>query len=155
MKTLDAVLDRVERWVIFLCFSTSLVALTYGVVARYAFRRPFAWPDELSLYLFLLMTFVGAGASVRAGSELRVDALYERFEGARFWLDLWMHGVRLLAAVLIAYYGWQFVAVERMFMNYTPILGIPVPWIAAMLPLFGGLLAVRTVLKLAQLFGER
>ncbi|MDW7712220.1 MAG: TRAP transporter small permease [Deferrisomatales bacterium] len=155
MKTLDALLERVERWVIFVCFATSLVALTYGVLTRYAVRRPFAWPDELSLYLFLLMTFVGAAASVRSGTELRVDALYERFPGARFGLDLWMHAVRLLAGVLIAVYGWKFVAVERMFMNYTPILGIPVPWIAAMLPLFGGLLIVRTVLKLAELFGER
>ncbi|MFU8856309.1 MAG: hypothetical protein ACNA8S_04800 [Deferrisomatales bacterium] len=44
MKTLDALLERVERWVIFVCFATSLVALTYGVLTRYAVRRPFAWP---------------------------------------------------------------------------------------------------------------
>ena len=155
MAGLDAFLDRLERWGILVCFSTCLVVLTLGVLTRYAFLRPLSWPDELSTYLFILMTFLGASASVRSNQELRVDALVERFPRARFGMDLWMHTVRLVAALIIIWTGIQFVQVELVFKNISPILHIPIPLIFSLLPLFGVLLVLRTLLQLGMLFGEK
>ena len=155
MAKLDIFLDRMERWGIFLCFGTCIVILTLGILTRYVFMRPLSWPDELSTYLFIVMTFLGASASVRSGQELRVDALVERFPLARFGLDLWMHLVRLAAAVVIIWTGIQFVRVELVFMNISPILHIPIPLVFSILPLFGALLAIRSLLQIAQLFRER
>ena len=155
MAKLDVFLDRMERWGVFLCFGTCIVILTLGILTRYVFMRPLSWPDELSTYLFIVMTFLGASASVRSGQELRVDALVERFPLARFGLDLWMHLVRLVAAGVIIWTGIQFVRVELVFMNISPILHIPIPLVFSILPLFGALLAIRSVLQIAQLFRER
>ena len=154
MAKFDILLDRLERWGIFLCFSTCLVVLTLGVLTRYVFMRPLSWPDELSTYLFILMTFLGASASIRSNQELRVDALVERFPRVRFCLDLWMHSVRLAAAIIIVWTGIKFVQVELVFMNISPILHIPIPLIFSMLPMFGVLLILRTMLQLVQLFRE-
>ena len=154
MTMLDIWLDRLERWGIFLCFSACLVMLLVGVLTRYAFMRPLSWPDELSTYLFILMTFLGASASVRSSQELKVDALVERFPGARFGLDLWLHLVRMAAAIAIIWTGIKFVQVELVFNNISPILHIPIPLISSMLPAFGVLLAFRTSLQLIQLFRE-
>lgn len=155
MDKLDAVLDYLERWTIYLCFVTCLVVLCLGVTTRYVFMRPLSWPDELSTYLFILMSFLGASNSVRSNSELKVDALYERFPGARFGLDLFLNLARLLAAGIIIYTGIMFVAVEWEFMNITPILHIPIPLIFCMLPVFGVILTLRTILRLRLLFQER
>jgi C4-dicarboxylate transporter DctQ subunit len=154
MAKLDIFLDRLERWGIFLCFSTCLVVLILGVLTRYVFMRPLSWPDELSTYLFILMTFLGASASIRSNQELRVDALVERFPWARFGLDLWMHSVRLIAAIIFIWTGIKFVQVELVFMNISPILHIPIPLVFSMLPMFGVLLVLRTMLQLVQLFRE-
>ena len=154
MAKFDIWLDRLERWGIFLCFSTCLVVLILGVLTRYVFMRPLSWPDELSTYLFILMTFLGASSSIRSNQELRVDALVERFPRARFGLDLWMHSVRLAAAIIIIWTGIKFVQVELVFMNISPILHIPIPLVFSILPLFGLLLALRTMLQFVQLFRE-
>jgi C4-dicarboxylate transporter, DctQ subunit len=155
MQKLDAVLDFVEKGVIYICFSICLVSLCVGIITRYVLMRPLAWPDELSTYLFILMSFLGASASVRSNSELKVDALYERFPQWRVGLDLFLNGVRLIAAVLIVFTGFQFVSVEMEFMNITPVLHIPVPLIFAMLPLFGLFLILRTLIRLQEMFRGR
>ena len=158
MSKLDVILDWFEKGIILVCFGVCLVTLNLGVITRYVFMRPLSWPDELTTYLFILMSFVGAAASVRSNSELRVDALYERFPNHRLLLDLWMHAVRLTAAVIFIVTGCQFVRVEMEFMNISPILHIPVPLIFSMLPLLGVLLILRTIIKIFELFkpeGER
>ncbi len=152
MEKLDKTIDFFEKWLIYICFALCLVTLSLGIVTRYVFMRPLSWPDELSTYLFIFMSFLGASASVRNNSELRVDALYEKFPQWRFGLDIFMHLVRLIAAVLFIVTGFQFVLVEWEFMNVSPNLEIPIPLVFAMLPLFGILLILRTIIRLQQLF---
>jgi TRAP-type C4-dicarboxylate transport system permease small subunit len=155
MNKLDHMLFFVEKWGIYLCFSVSLVALTFGVLTRYAFMRPVAWPDELSTYLFIFMSFLGASASVRDNSELKVDALYERFPQMRFGLDLFLHIVRLGTAVIFIVTGCMFIQIEAEFANISPVLHLPMVIIFCILPLFGFFLILRTIIKLIELFTEK
>lgn len=155
MNKLDHILFFVEKWGIYFCFSISLVALTFGVFTRYVFMRPVAWPDELSTYLFILMSFLGASASVRDNSELKVDALYERFPKMRLGLDIFLHIVRLITAVIFIVTGFMFIQVEAEFANISPVLHLPVVIIFCILPLFGILLVLRTLIKLSELATEK
>lgn len=156
MKMIMGILDRFERWVILACFSTSLVALTISIVTRYVFKRPLTWPDELTTYLFMLMTFLGASASVKNNTELKVDALYVAFPFLRFPMDIILNLIRLLVSVTFVYAGWQFVKIEIDMETVTPILQIPTSVIATMLPVFGVILGIRSVDGLCQLiFGRK
>ena len=56
MKKLEHLIYLVESWGIYLCFSISLLSLTFGILTRYVFMRPVGWPDELSTYLFILQS---------------------------------------------------------------------------------------------------
>ncbi len=155
MKKLDHMLFFIEKWGIYLCFSVSLVALTFGVLTRYVFMRPVAWPDELSTYLFIFMSFIGASASVRDNTELKVDALYERFPKMRLGLDLFLHLVRLGTAVIFIVTGFMFLRVELEFANISPVLHIPTAIIFCILPVFGIFLVLRTFIKLIELATEK
>lgn len=152
MKVIMGVIDRFERWGILVSFSTSLVALTISIVTRYVFKRPLTWPDELTTYLFMVMTFLGASASVKNNTELKVDALYVAFPALRFPMDILLHLIRLLVSVTFVYAGWQFLKIEVDMETVTPILQIPTSLIAAMLPLFGVILGIRSLDCLRQLF---
>lgn len=151
MKAVIAVIDRLERWGILICFSFSLVALTISVTTRYVFKRPLTWPDELTTYLFILMTFLGASASVKNDTELKVDALYMAFPALRLPMDIFLNLVRLIASVTFIYAGWNFMFIEIEMDTVTPILQIPSSIIAAMLPFFGVILGARSVDGLRQL----
>lgn len=155
MRGVFAVLDTLERWAILLCFSGSLVALCISVTSRYVFMRPLTWSDELTTYLFMFMTFMGASAAVKANKELKVDVLYEAFPRAQFGLDIWLHLMRLLVSLTFIYAGYNFMLIEIDMETVTPILLIPNSVIAAMLPLFGLFLGLRSLEALITVASER
>ncbi|MCB2191388.1 MAG: TRAP transporter small permease [Deltaproteobacteria bacterium] len=152
METLDKVLTFIEKWGVGLCLALCLICLNLSVITRYAFQRPLSWPDELSTYLFILMIFLGASASVKTRSELVVNALAERFPEWLRGLDLFQHLVRFAAAAVITWTGINFVQVEWEMATYSPILQIPIFLVFCMLPLFGVMLMLRTVLRLRGLW---
>ena len=131
------------------------MALCISVTTRYVFQRPLTWPDGLTTYLFMLMTFLGASAAVENKMELKVDVLYESWPAARFGLDLWLHLVRLLVSITFIYAGWNFVLIEIDMDTVTPILNIPNSIVSAMLPMFGLLLGLRSLDALFKVIAER
>lgn len=145
MKAIIAGLNHLERWGILISFAVSLAALTVSIVTRYVFQRPLTWPDELTTHLFMIMTFLGASASIKNSMELKVDAVYEAFPGLRFSMDIWLNLVRLGVGITFIYAGWKFLLIEKQMETVTPILLIPTYIIAGMLPLFGILLGIRSV----------
>ncbi|BBO88219.1 TRAP transporter small permease [Desulfosarcina ovata] len=155
MKAVIAVIDRLERWGILVSFAICLVALTISIATRYIFQRPLTWPDELTTYLFMLMTFLGASASIKNDLELKVDAIYMAFPSLRFLLDLFLNLVRMAAGGTFVYAGVQFMQIEIEMETVTPILQIPTSIIAGMLPFFGILLVIRSLECLRQLIFER
>jgi len=136
----------------FLAFSTMLVSLTVSILSRYLFVRPLSWPDELSTYLFIIMTFLGASASIKTNSELKVNVLYERFPRWRKPLDLILHSVRLCVCFFFIVFGWFYIQVEIVMATLSPILQIPVYMIFWSLPIFGIFMAIRTIDCLMILF---
>jgi len=49
-----------------------------NVVARYIFRSPFSWAEELMLYLMILSVFSGAIAVTWYNLHIRIDTVLER-----------------------------------------------------------------------------
>jgi len=47
------------------------------VLARYAFDKPFIWPEEVSRMVLIWMTFLGAAALIRRGGDIAVDTFID------------------------------------------------------------------------------
>lgn len=155
MQRVFAIMDRLENWGILVCFASSLVALSVSVATRYVFKRPLTWPDELTTYLFMLMTFLGASAAVKKNLELKVNVLCEVFPRLTFGMDILLHVMRIAVAFTFIYAGYNFVLIEIEMETVTPILMIPNSIVASMLPLFGLFLSLRSVEALLKLRAER
>ena len=52
-----------------------IAILFVGIVARYAFRHPLIWSDELASLLFLWLAMLGAVLALRRGEHMRMTAL--------------------------------------------------------------------------------
>lgn len=54
------------------------LAVVHGVLSRYLFGRPTLWQTEVSIYLLIFVTFVGAAYGLKHHAHVGVDLLVER-----------------------------------------------------------------------------
>jgi TRAP-type C4-dicarboxylate transport system permease small subunit len=58
----------------------AMVALVFtNVVCRYVFGFSLIWAEEISQYLMVWVTFLGAGLALRQGRHVAVEMLQDRF----------------------------------------------------------------------------
>ncbi|MEI6116375.1 MAG: TRAP transporter small permease, partial [Burkholderiales bacterium] len=104
-----------------------------GVLARYVYRKPLVWSDELASILFLWLAMLGAVIAYQKSEHMRMSALVNRAQPARrafFEAFALVTGVVFLALVVgpaIEY------AIDEI-MVVTPALEIPNVWRASALP---------------------
>ncbi len=58
-------------------FIVIMLLLFTQVVSRYVFRHSLTWTEELSVILFVLMTYLGVSSAVTYRKHLRIDALLD------------------------------------------------------------------------------
>ncbi|GLS13117.1 TRAP transporter small permease [Hydrogenophaga electricum] len=126
-----------------------LVLITLvNVLVRYFTSQSFAWTEEISVFLLVLMTLAGAAIAAGQDGHIRIEFFYSRgSRGRRMALAaLSVGGTALLfglLAVLIARAGLS----EYEFGETTTGLGLPRWWYTASLPLFTALVALRAVTR--------
>lgn len=54
------------------------LAMVHGVLSRYLFGRPTVWQTEVSIYLLIFATFVGAAYGLKHHAHVGVDLIVER-----------------------------------------------------------------------------
>lgn len=72
----------------------AVLVICYGVLLRYFIGASTVWQTELSVYLLVYATFVGAAYGLRHGDHVSVDLIVQRLPGKS------REVVRLLATVL-------------------------------------------------------
>jgi tripartite ATP-independent transporter DctM subunit len=154
-----AVLSSIEWWLgraveipAALLVVAEVVILFIGVVARYGFRRPIIWTDELSSILFLWLAMLGAAIAFRRAEHMRMTAVVAT-AGPKTWafLDLLGTCAALAFLLMIAWPSYEY-AYEESFIT-TPALQIANSFRAAALPVGIALMAAFALLRLAR-FGQ-
>jgi TRAP-type transport system small permease protein len=131
-----------------------MVALVFGnVVARYVFNLSFIWAEELSQYLMVWVTFLGAGLAFTQGRHVAVELLQDAVppaigQGIRAAVLL-ICGAFLAAVVVL---GLQFAGFA--WDQETPAMNIPfgIPYLAVPI---GALLFAVHMLLMPRAFVER
>ncbi|WP_156383842.1 TRAP transporter large permease subunit [Methylobacterium sp. Leaf456] len=110
-----------------------IAVLLSGVLARYVFRAPLIWTDELAAILFLWLGMLGAVIALRKGSHMRMTALLGRVgPQTRAALDRFAQAAPI-AFLLLVLPGAITYAHEEAAVT-TPALQISNVWRAAALP---------------------
>jgi tripartite ATP-independent transporter DctM subunit len=147
LSTVEAVVGRAVELPAALLVAAEIVILLAGVVARYGFRRPLVWSDELASMLFLWLAMLGAVVAFRRGEHMRMTALVARLSPRwRAFLDL-VGTVAALAFLLLIVGPSCDYAYEESFIT-TPALQVANSFRAAALPVGIALMAVFALLRL-------
>ncbi len=131
------VLKHLEEGTLALTILSLSLMVFAQVVARYVFNQGFAWFEELSRYLGVFMTFLGASLGVKYGLHFSMDFFVKRVP------PLAARAMGLVSAILgaalflgLAWLGWQHCAKLMRFNTLSPALQMPMYWAYLPIPLF-------------------
>ena len=106
---LDAVLVQVNRAAIGLMLIGMTALVFANVVTRYGFGFSIAWSEEVSRYLMIWCTFLGAGLALRQGRLIAVELLQDSLPVVpRHALRLLIGGLIIAFLAVVAWLGFEF-----------------------------------------------
>jgi TRAP-type C4-dicarboxylate transport system permease small subunit len=139
VKSLKKVLDSGLEWICILLLAVITVDLLLGVFSRYVLARTFVWYDEVARACFMWLVFIGSAVAVRSAAHF----------GLQIFVDVLPPNVRrvvLLATPLtiivfstaLIVLGWDLM--RHGATQTTAVMGMPVSWIYASMPVGGALM---------------
>ena len=135
---------RIEDW-IGVIVMILLVGITFAnVVVRYFTDESFAWTEEFSVFLMIVLALVAGSAAVARDRNIRIEYFFERGSEARqrrlaFLSALAVAVMFLALAVLGARITWD----EYTYGETSPGIGVPSWWYSVWLPLLSVAIALR------------
>ncbi|WP_059413130.1 TRAP transporter small permease [Cupriavidus basilensis] len=135
---------RIEDW-IGVIVMVLLVCITFAnVVVRYFTDESFAWTEEFSVFLMIVLALVAGSAAVARDRNIRIEFFFERGSEARqrrlaVFSALMVAAMFIALAVLGARVAWD----EYTFGETSPGIGIPSWWYSVWLPVLSAGIALR------------
>ena len=123
-----------------------------NVVVRYFTNASFAFTEEISVFLLVVLTLLGAAGAFVRNRNIRVD-YFAAMASARTqrWLELGGLALTVILFLMVAWYGARFVADDWKFDTTSPGLGIP-QWVYSVwLPVLALLIAGRALGRMVRL----
>ena len=122
-------LQRIEKAVSCSCVAVMAVLVFANVIARKVFNHSLAVSDEMSTYLFVLMSFMGAAIAARRGAHLGLSIVTDRLSGkAKKGVGFLMYLISAFFCLLILVFGVQMVMSQYNFGQQTAAMQWP-EWI--------------------------
>jgi TRAP-type transport system small permease protein len=124
-----------------------LVVITLGnVLVRYFSDQSFAWTEEVSVFLMVVMTFAGAASVASRDQHIRIEFLYESgsIERQRA-LRVFSACVTAVFFAVLTYLFLRLVADEFKYSETTMGLGWPRWWFSAWMPPLCALISLRAL----------
>ena len=131
------VLSEVAGYLSAIALVLATLAMTYGVALRYFFGKPTVWQTEVSVYLLVFVTFVGAAYGLKHHAHVGVDLLVDRLPPRpqlALRLITGLLALFVVGAVIWTSYGTWWEAAEGGFRSPTA-LRAPLAIVYAILPL--------------------
>ncbi len=149
---LQVLSDRANGWserALFVLMLLMIGVTTAQVVCRFLFTA-LTWSEELSCFLLVLTSLLGAAVAFKRGGHIAVTFLVERLpDRARRGTALLVNLLGLGFFTVVAYYGAVLMRTEAA--QTTPALQISMSWIYAMYPVLGLLIMLHLLAALARI----
>ena len=103
-------LEKSEKFVASVCVVVMAVLVFANVIARKVFDNSLAFSEEMSTYLFVLMSFMGTAIAARRNAHLGLSIITDRVKPrTRTIINMITYGIAALFCLLIIIFGVQMV----------------------------------------------
>lgn len=136
---------KLEEGLAVACMVLLVVITLLNVVTRYFTDQSFAWTEEISIFLMVVMTLAGASAAAARDRHIRIEYFYESGSAARqrqlAVVGACVSGLLFLGLAML--FG-RMVADEITYAETSMGLGVPRWWFTALSPLLCVAVALRS-----------
>ncbi|MBM7703564.1 TRAP transporter small permease [Metabacillus iocasae] len=121
---MSKVLSFIENSLLIFSASAMCIIAFANVLSRYFLNHSFAFTEEITINLFVLLTFVGAAVGVRNRSHLGFSLLYDKANlSLKKGLTIFVGMIVIAVFLIFTYYGVKMVQFQMMTNQTTPSLG--------------------------------
>ncbi|GIN14111.1 hypothetical protein J26TS2_39780 [Shouchella clausii] len=134
-------LASVDDWIGAIALSLIVILIGANVFFRFVLSQPITWSEEISLALFVWLTFIGISAVMKRNEHVGIDYFVRKLPKVAF---VWVQRFRLvvlLAVTCVVFVYWGTKLAIDTHWKVTPVLGVPFRFIYMALPV-GGILAL-------------
>jgi TRAP-type C4-dicarboxylate transport system permease small subunit len=105
----------------------AICVITFAnVVVRYLTNASFAFTEEISVFLLVVLTLVGAAAAFARNGNIRVDFFVLKLpRAAQRALELLGLALSAVLFAMVAWFGWRFFLDDLKYGTTSPGLGVP------------------------------
>jgi TRAP-type transport system small permease protein len=124
LTRLNTVILKVEMFVSLCVAALAAIIIILQIVARYLFRSPFGWPEELAVFLLVWLTFLGASILLKRNEHIRVTLLLDKLpERAKICLVILSNISIIVALCIVAYQTCMLIRIQ----NITRSVSLHIP----------------------------
>ena len=137
---------RLEDWLTVLVMGALALITFVNVLVRYFTNASFAWTEEISVFLMIVLALVAGSAAVARDRHIRIEFFCASGSAVRRrrLAQLGALMVALLFA-LIAVLSVRVVWDDYRYEETSPGIGVPQWWYSVWLPVFSALIAARAI----------
>jgi len=128
VRRLDRALTVVENVLAAGSLAMATAIAVSGVISRYLFTYVIFWAEELTIFLIIFSTFLGAVVTLRHHEHVNVDILPSLIRRLRRGFAVLAGLVTVVYCVLIGFYAWAMVLDPIARGTVTPALKLPL-WV--------------------------
>jgi TRAP-type mannitol/chloroaromatic compound transport system permease small subunit len=153
VRIIDGV-STAAGWLAGWCIVPITVAVSYEVIARYAFHAPTKWSYEAGWMLYGAQFMLAAAYTLLKGGHIRTDVFYERWSPrTRATIDAICYVLFFFPGMLCIFYAgfveahhtWQIGERTGLRIAFVPV---PMYWLKAIIPLTAALLVLQGISEL-------
>ena len=137
---------KIEDWLTVLVMGTLALITFANVLTRYFTNQSFAWTEEVSVFLMIVLALVAGSAAVARDRHIRIEFFCDSGSAVRRrrLAQLGATMVALLFA-LIAVLSVRVVWDDYRYEETSPGIGVPQWWYSIWLPVFSALISARAI----------
>lgn len=154
MDTVKRIFNNIEEYIVIVLLAIMTVVVFWQVVCRFVLKASLPWSEELSRYILVWTTFLGASIGVKRGAHIGVEAFVMILPKNMKVIVKYL-GIILSIIFCIVVLNGSLGIIEKQIANHqvSPAMQIPMWYSYAALPVGSLLMAIRfiqTMLKKQQ-----
>lgn len=143
LKGIDQI-NRVVTWIVVLMLAAMSTIIFVQVIYRYVLAAALPWSEELSRYLMMWTTFLGAGLGVRKGALLGMEVLVKALPKMLNRIAVWVvFVIQIIFLLIVLIYGVKMTLIAGR--QLSPAMLIHMSWPYSSIPVGAALMIINTL----------
>ncbi|WP_144633670.1 TRAP transporter small permease [Bordetella genomosp. 13] len=145
----------IEDWLAVIVLAALALITFANVLVRYFTDQSFAWTEEISIFLLIVLTMAGGASAFVRNHHIRIEILADKGSARRQKLmALAATGCVLGFFVLLTVLSTRLVYDEFIYEETSPAIGVPTWWYSIWMPIMAGAISLRVLGMLRRLLRE-